>query len=211
MLDFTTLIVFVGASLALLLVPGPSVLYIVARSISQGRGAGIVSTLGVGMGNVAHVLAAALGLSAILMSSAVAFTVVKYAGAAYLIYLGIRTLMDSNHAEVEDSPQPEGLWRIFSQGFVVNLLNPKTALFFLAFLPQFVTVSSGNITLQIVILGVTFTTLAIITDTVYALLSGTVGGWMRGNARLMRSQKTFAGGTYITLGVATALSGGNRS
>lgn len=209
MSDFTSLTVFVGASLALLLLPGPAVLYIVARSVSQGRGAGVVSALGVGLGSMCHVVAAALGLSALLMSSALAFQVVKYLGAAYLIYLGIRTLR-SREALLIESEGPRPWRRIFSQGIVVNVLNPKTALFFLAFLPQFVHVNAGNVTLQIILLGLLFTSLGICTDTLYALLSGTIGGWLRGNLRVLRAQRYFAGGTYITLGIATALSGADR-
>lgn len=209
MSDFTSLTVFVGASLALLLLPGPAVLYIVARSVSQGRGAGVVSALGVGLGSMCHVVAAALGLSALLMSSALAFQVVKYLGAAYLIYLGIRTLR-SREAILIESEGPRPWRRIFSQGIVVNVLNPKTALFFLAFLPQFVHVNAGSVTLQIIVLGLLFTSLGICTDTLYALLSGTIGGWLRGNLRVLRAQRYFAGGTYITLGIATALSGADR-
>lgn len=139
MFESSQLYLFLGASLALLLAPGPAVLYIVARSMNQGRMAGIVSVLGVESANFFHASAAALGLSAILVSSALAFDIVKYFGAAYLIYLGIRKLLVRQEEAQEKATKQESLSRIYSQGFVVNLLNPKTALFFFAFLPQFVT------------------------------------------------------------------------
>lgn len=137
MFDPTKLYLFIIASLALLLVPGPAVLYIIGRSVSQGRPAGVASVLGIEVASLVHVTAAALGLSAILLSSALAFNVVKYLGAAYLIYLGIRTLLSKDKAPEEAAAKPDSLRRIFTQGVVVNLLNPKTALFFFAFLPQF--------------------------------------------------------------------------
>ncbi len=133
---------FITAAMALLLIPGPVVLYTVARSINQGRRAGFVSVLAAGIGDLCHVIAATLGLSAILLSSALAFSIVKYAGAAYLIYLGVRTLMTRPDPDQQISAPPQRLMRIFSQGIVVSVLNPKTALFFLAFLPQFVQPSS---------------------------------------------------------------------
>ncbi len=208
--DATALTLFFGASLALVLVPGPAVLYIVTRSISQGRTAGILSVIGIGIGNLFHVVAAGLGVSAILMSSAVAFQVVKLLGAAYLMYLGIRTLRRKDEAAAVNGVSQQPAWRILSQGVIVNILNPKVALFFLAFLPQFVNVSAGNVTGQIILLGMIFTILAIVTDSIYALLSGTVGSVLRGNIRFLRGQRYVAGGVYITLGVATALSGSER-
>ena len=138
MFDVASLVIFITATLALLLAPGPAVLYIVARSLEQGRMAGFVSTLGVGLASIIHVVFAALGLSALLMQSALAFSVVKYLGAAYLIYLGARTLMGKAQASDLQAVRTMKRSEIFTQGFVVNLLNPKTALFFLAFLPQFV-------------------------------------------------------------------------
>src|SRR5262245_55882193 len=133
MLDPSKLLLFVVAALVLLVTPGPAVLYIVARSVDQGRLAGIVSVLGIAAGALFHIAAAALGLSALLVSSALAFDVVKYLGAAYLIFLGLRRLFDRTELEPVEKPEPKKLSRIFSQGVVVNLLNPKTALFFFAF------------------------------------------------------------------------------
>ncbi|HEX6580411.1 MAG TPA: LysE family translocator [Actinomycetota bacterium] len=144
---------FAVASLALLIVPGPSVLYIVTRSVDQGKTAGLVSVLGIHTGSIVHVVAAALGLSAILASSALAFGIVKYAGAAYLIWLGIKAIRARGEERTEPRGREHSLARIYAQGVVVNVLNPKTALFFLAFLPQFVDVSKGSVPLQAVIFG----------------------------------------------------------
>ena len=197
---------FLGASLALLLTPGPAVMYIVARSIDQGRTAGIVSALGAGTGTLFHVAAAALGLSALLVSSALAFSVVKYLGAAYLIYLGVRKLLEHNEPQQTESPQPATLWQIFRQGVIVNVLNPKTALFFFAFLPQFVT-NNGPVGAQILLLGSLFVLMGICTDSLYGLLAGTLGNWLRNSLAFARGQRYFAGGVYITLGITTALAG----
>lgn len=204
-----TLLLFIPAALALILTPGPVVLYIVTRSVDQGRKAGLVSVLGSEAGNLLHVLAAALGLSAILLSSSLAFDVVKYLGAAYLIYLGIRKLRSKDDL-TEQTPQRDSLWRIFRQGIMVAVLNPKTALFFFAFLPQFVDPARGNVTLQILILGGILVLMAFTTDTIYAFMAGTAGRWLRGNRRYLRFQHYFTGSVYIGLGMTAALSGGNR-
>ncbi|MFZ5911694.1 MAG: LysE family translocator [Chloroflexota bacterium] len=145
--------VFLLAALVLLLTPGPAVLYIIARGMDQGRLAGFVSVLSIETGNSVHVLAATLGLSAILMSSALAFSVVKYLGAGYLIYLGIRRWLARDQGHEIAAFQKQSLRRIYSQGVLVAILNPKTALFFLAFLPQFVDPSLGLVTLQLLTLG----------------------------------------------------------
>ena len=144
-----------------------------------------------------------------LAASALAFNVVKYLGAAYLIYLGIRKLL-SRETNQPDIPERKRLSRIFFQGVVVNLLNPKTALFFLAFLPQFVDVSKGNVAVQIVFLGTIFVVMGVFSDSLYALLAGTIGGWIKGNLRFLRMQRYFTGGVYIALGVTTALSGSGK-
>jgi threonine/homoserine/homoserine lactone efflux protein len=148
---------FAVASLALLIVPGPSVLYIVTRSMDQGRAAGLVSVLGIHTGSIVHVAAAALGLSAILASSALSFGIVKYAGAAYLIWLGIRTIRERGEERPGVSGREHSLRRIYAQGVVVNVLNPKTALFFLAFLPQFIDLDAPLKPLAFLFLGVIFT------------------------------------------------------
>ncbi len=168
-----TLALFAAAALALIVVPGPAVLYIVAQSIDRGRLAGLVSALGVAVGGLVHVTAAAVGLSALVLSSATAFTVVKLAGAAYLIGLGLVTLLRRRPVEDVASPHERRLRRIFAQGIVVNVLNPKTALFFLAFLPQFVDPERGAVPVQLVALGLVFVVLAVVSDSVWALAAGT--------------------------------------
>ncbi|MGH2635379.1 MAG: LysE family translocator [Actinomycetota bacterium] len=203
-----TLLVFAPVALGLLVVPGPAVLYIVTRSIDQGRTAGLVSVLGIHLGSVVHVAAAALGLSAILVSSSVAFGIVKYAGAAYLIVLGVRTLLSKE--EPTDSPADvprASLRRIFWQGALVNVLNPKTALFFLAFLPQFVDVGRGEVWLQMVVLGMTFIALGMLSDGTYALVAARAGRWLRSSPRFRRSQRYVSGSVYLSLGAVAALSG----
>jgi threonine/homoserine/homoserine lactone efflux protein len=207
--EFPTLMIFVTATLLLLVTPGPAVLYIVARSIDQGRIAGIVSAFGVGTGTMFHVAAASLGLSTILVSSALAYSVVKYLGAAYLIYLGIRKLMEKSELERSELDEQKGLSQIFTQGIIVNILNPKTALFFFAFLPQFVDPNRGTVASQVMFLGMLFVVLGILSDSVYALLAGTAGQWLKNSSAFVRGQRYFAGTIYMVLGLATALSGSN--
>ena len=207
MFESSQLYLFLIASLALLLTPGPAVLYIVARSINQGRMAGIVSVLGVETANFFHASAAALGLSAILLSSALAFDIVKYLGAAYLIYLGIRKILPREDQAKTEVDKQESLSRIYSQGFVVNLFNPKTALFFFAFLPQFVNTSNGNITLQIFLLGMMFVLMGVITDSAYAIISSSIANQLNVNQNFARNQRYFTGLFYIGLGVVTAFTG----
>lgn len=197
--------VFLVAALVLLLTPGPAVLYIIARSIDQGRRAGLVSVLGIETGNFVHVLAAALGLSAILVSSPLAFSIVKYLGAAYLIYLGIRRLL----TRVDPSPltelQPQSLRRIYTQGVTVAVLNPKTALFFFAFLPQFVDPSGSAVTGQLFFLGCLFVLMALVTDSLYALLAGTAGVWLKSSPAFAWAERYLVGFIFIGLGLMAAL------
>jgi len=195
-----------GAML-LLLVPGPAVLYITSRSVGLGRAAGLVSAMGIAVGTLFHVAAATLGLSALLVSSAAAFQIVKYAGAAYLIYLGIRTLRGGDAPALDTSRERISLRRVFGQGVLVNLLNPKTALFFLAFLPQFVDPARGHATLQIFELGVLFALMGWMSDSIWATIAGTFSTRLRGNARLHGAQRKVSGGALIALGLASAFSG----
>jgi threonine/homoserine/homoserine lactone efflux protein len=210
MIDPSKLPIFVIAAVSLLLIPGPAVLYIVTRSIHQGRRAGIVSVLGIHVGTAFHVLAAVLGLSAILLSSALAFDIVKYLGAAYLIFLGIRTLMTREQAVDEQKAEPSSLRSVFSQGVIVNVLNPKTALFFFAFLPQFVDSTRGAVSLQMLVLGVVFISLGMVTDSSYALLASTFGQWLKNSKFFARVQRYVAGTIYIGLGVTTAFAGNSN-
>jgi threonine/homoserine/homoserine lactone efflux protein len=207
--DASTLGLFVAAALALLLVPGPAVLYIVARSIDQGRVAGLVSVLGVHLGSLVHVAAAAIGLSSLLVSSAVAFSVVKYAGAAYLIYLGVRALLSREEPHAVEV-RPARLRTLLRQGAVVNILNPKTALFFLAFLPQFVDPNAGHVALQLIFLGLVFVALGLVTDGLYALAAGTAGEWLRSSRIYAGARRWVSGTVFIGLGLATALSGSRQ-
>ena len=200
------LILFIVSSIALLVVPGPAVLYIVTRSLSQGRAAGLASMAGVNAGALTHTLAATLGLSAILVSSALAFGIVKYAGAAYLIYLGVRQFFTKGALE-DLKFGHESLWRIFSQGYLVSIFNPKLALFFFAFLPQFVDPFRGSPTLQMLSLGLLFVALAAVSDGLYALLSSTMFAWLKRNPRFASQQKYVTGSVYVGLGVTAALTG----
>ena len=205
MFNLPNLSIFLLAALILLLTPGPAVLYIVARSLDQGRSAGFVSVLSIEVGNLVHVLAATLGLSAILVSSALAFSIVKYLGAAYLIYLGVRRLLARETAHQPATFQRQSLRRIFRQGVLVAILNPKTALFFFAFLPQFVDSSKSSFTLQLLTLGCLFVLMAIVTDSLYALLAGTVGQWLKSTRSFLRVERYLVGTVYIGLGVMAAL------
>ena len=185
--------------------PGPAVLYIVAQSLDRGRLAGVVSAFGVAVGGLVHVTAATVGLSSLLVSSAEAFTVVKYAGAAYLIGLGLWTLFH-RHAgdEVTGLPRERKLSRRFWQGVVVNVLNPKTALFFLAFLPQFVDQEAGSPALQIAVLGLLFVVLAVLSDSVWALAAGTASQRLRGSRRFLAMRRYVSGSVFLGLGALTA-------
>ena len=210
--DVPTFALFVAAALALLLVPGPAVIYVVARSVEGGRLTGLVSVLGVELGTLLHVVFAAAGLSAIVVSSAVAFSVVKWLGAAYLVWLGLRQILgrDGGDQEAPLSGSGENRLRVFSQSVLVQVLNPKVALFFLAFLPQFVDPSRGAAWTQVVVLGATLATLGLFTDGLYALLGGTAGEWIRkqrAGAGLRRARRYVKGGVYIALGAVAAISG----
>jgi threonine/homoserine/homoserine lactone efflux protein len=202
---------FVGAALVLLLIPGPAVLYIVARSVEQGRLAGFVSDLGIHAATLVHVLAAALGLSALLASSALAFSVVKYAGAAYLIWLGLKKIFGRSEAPGADLALVRYSYaRLFRDGFIVNLLNPKTALFFLAFLPQFADVSRGHLATQIAFLGLLFAALGFVTDGCYALVAGTAGNWLKRSQGYLRFERYVSGTLFIGLGLTAAFSGNGK-
>lgn len=203
--DGSTLLLFVGASLALLVIPGPAVIFVVTRSLDQGRAAGIVSVLGVETGTFAYALAAAAGLTGLVAASETGFTIVKYGGAAYLIYLGVRKLLEREDAKDSASGARS---RLFLRGLVVQLLNPKIAIFFLAFLPQFVNPYRRPLALQTLILGTMFTLLAVLSDGAYVLLAGAVGGWLRTGQRARHLLGRLSGGVYIGLGVAAAVSGG---
>jgi threonine/homoserine/homoserine lactone efflux protein len=210
MLDMNSLPIYLAAVIGLLLIPGPAVLYIVTRSIHQGWRAGLVSVLGIHLGTGFHILAAVLGLSAILLSSALAFDIVKYLGAAYLIYMGIRTLMTKEEAINEEEVKGDSLQRIFSQAVIVNVLNPKTALFFFAFLPQFVDSSRGAVSVQMFLLGMIFLGLGMLTDGMYALLAGGFGNLLKTSKFFAFAKRYVAGAIYIGLGLTAAFTGAKK-
>jgi threonine/homoserine/homoserine lactone efflux protein len=201
--DLATLVLFAGSVATLVLIPGPNLIYIVTRSIEAGRRAGVASVLGVEAGTLVHVAAAAFGLSALLASSAVAFEVVKYAGVAYLVYLGIRGLRAGRTPESRVAPA--GMRRTVAEGMLVNVLNPKVSLFFLAFLPQFVDPDQGAAT-QILVLGVVFIGVAATLGLLFVAAAGLVGPRLRGGGG-----QRFAGGVYLALAALAAASGGRRS
>ena len=203
----STLLLFAVASLALLAVPGPAVIYLVTRSATQGRAAGLVSVLGVETGTFAYAVAAAAGLTGLVAASQTGFTIVRFAGAAYLVYLGVRRLLERGDV---DAAAPSARSRLFLRGLLVQLLNPKIAVFFLAFLPQFVDPDRGPVGVQSLILGTLFTVLAILGDGAYVLAADAVSGRLR-RGRGLRRLARWSGGVYIGLGVTAALSGSGHA
>jgi threonine/homoserine/homoserine lactone efflux protein len=198
-------VLFVPAALLLLVIPGPSVLFIVTRSIEQGRRAGLVSVLGTHTGSLVHVAAASLGLSALIVSSALAFSAVKYVGAAYLVLLGIRRWRAGDRV---DGRRVLSTRHVLRQGFVVQVLNPKTAIFFLAFLPQFVDPDRGHVSVQVLVLGLVFVGLGLLSDSAYAVAGSGIGTALRRHAR---AERYLSSGVYVGLGVTTAIAGGHRA
>ena len=206
MISLPLLLLFLLAAGALIAIPGPAVLYIIARSIHQGWRAGVISALGVACGGLVHIAGAVLGFSALLASSAVAFSAVRWIGAAYLVYLGVKTWLTRDEEPATVAP-PIPPRRLFAQGFVVNLTNPKTALFFFAFLPQFVDPSLGRAPLQMLILGAIFTVMSVTSDSTYAILASALKGRFARNPMARRNVRWVSGGVYVALGVGTALAG----
>jgi threonine/homoserine/homoserine lactone efflux protein len=196
---------FAVAAFALIIIPGPAVLYIVSQSVGQGRAGGLAAVLGVEIGAFVHVAGAALGVSAILASSATAFSVLKLAGGAYLIVLGIRRLLERDSESQLVTGRTRPLGAIFRQGVIVNALNPKTALFFLAFLPQFVDPDKGHVGLQAAVHGVVWVLIATVCDAVWAIGSGSLVGLLRTSARARRIERRASGGILIGLGVLATL------
>jgi len=200
--DSGTLGIFCLTALALLVIPGPAVLYVVVQGAEQGRRAGLASVAGIHVGTLVHVAAATVGLSALIVASAVAFSVVKYAGAAYLIYVGVRKLLGRDEPSLEPGRQRVSYRRAFVRGAVVNVLNPKTALFFLALLPQFIDTDRGGVWSQALVLGLVFVALGAVTDSLYALAAGTVGAALR---RRRRGMRYGSGLVFVGLGAVAAL------
>ena len=205
--DSATLIAFSIAALVLFIIPGPAVLYIITRSLVGGRQAGMVSVAGIHTGSFVHIAAAVAGLSALLATSSVAFRTVKWAGAAFLVFLGVRAFLDRDSAATDAAtPEPASLGKVFRQGFVVNALNPKTAVFFLAFVPQFIDPSRGT-TGQLLILSALFIVLGVVSDGLYATVFGSLGERLT-MSRWWRTGRWAVPGTmYTGLGLVAAFSG----
>ncbi|GIJ01890.1 RhtB family transporter [Spirilliplanes yamanashiensis] len=205
-------LLFAVSASALIVIPGPNMIYIVTRTIDQGRRAGVASAFGVETGTLVHVVLAVVGISTLIAASPVAFTVVRYLGAAYLCYLGVQALRRRPPADLPEGDRPpRTLRQSFTDGLVVNVLNPKVGLFFLAFLPQFVDADRGPAALQTLVLGVVFFLIALALDLGYAFGSAALRGWLNRRSRLLRRQNQIAGGVYLTLGVAAALTGGQSA
>jgi threonine/homoserine/homoserine lactone efflux protein len=203
--SLSTYLVFLATGMALLLVPGPAVLYVVTRSIEMGRGGGLASVAGITTGTIAYVTLAAAGLSSLLLASTAAFDAVRYVGAAYLFLLGMRRLLGRGLDDLEAESRPRTRRRAYAQGVVVNLTNPKTIVFVFAFLPQFVDPHAQHAWLQVLVLGLSFTVLGFLSDSAYALAAGSVADRLRGSKRLARVQRWLGGGVLVGLGVLAAV------
>ena len=206
----TTFLVFAAATVALVAIPGPNALYIATRSASQGRRTGVASALGVEAGTLVHISASALGVSALIASSATAFATLKWLGVAYLVYLGARSLRRRAPAGGHALPARVRLGRAFGEGALVNVLNPKVALFFLAFLPQFLDPARGGAATQTLALGAAFFVIALAMDLLYVAGASALAARVRGRARFARRERHVTGAIYLLLGGAAALVGGSR-
>ena len=203
--SLSTYAVFLATAMALLLVPGPAVLYVVTRSIEMGRGGGLASVAGITTATFTHVALAAAGLSSLLLASRVAFDFVRYVGAAYLLLLGARRLLGRGLEEAGDAHAPQTRRRAYTQGVVVNLTNPKTIVFVFAFLPQFVDTDANHAWLQVFVLGISFALLGFLSDSMWALTAGTVADRLRGSAGIARVQRWVGGSVLVGLGVLAAV------
>ncbi len=209
----STLALFAAAALALVMVPGPNHLYVATRSLAEGPRAGLAAGLGVELGTLAHTAAAAIGVSALIASSAVAFDIVRYAGAAYLIVLGVRALRDRGTVDLDEGAVASAtpLRRAVAEGALVNILNPKVALFFLAFLPQFVDPDRGSPATQLLIFGATVSVIGMASHVVWAHAAGALRRRLNYSDAFKRRQRYITGGVYLTLGAAAALMGGRKT
>jgi threonine/homoserine/homoserine lactone efflux protein len=209
--DAETIWLFCLAATALIVIPGPAVLYIVAQSVGQGRRAGLVSASGVASGGFVHVIGAAIGISGLLLSSATLFSVVKFVGAGYLIYLGGRRLLGLEASALVAPTGGRTRRQLYRDGAVVNILNPKTALFFYAFLPQFLDPGRGSVALQALVLGCLFVAIALVSDSLWALGSGSAASWLKARPIAGSVERWVSGSVLICLGTAAALTGAHRS
>ena len=200
--DLHNIFLFVAASWALIITPGPDMLYVITCGISQGRKAGLLSATGISLGVIVHTFAAAFGLAILLKTSVVAFMVVKYVGAAYLIYLGVRALVAKDHFGLDQqSSNTQSADNLFWKGVLTNVLNPKVALFFLAFLPQFVNPNGGNIILQMIVLGLIFIAFGAAFLCPVGYFAGHIGSWLRRKPWIARRFKWVTSSVFIGLGV----------
>ena len=196
---------FVVASTLLAIAPGPDVIYVLTRGIAQGRKAGLAAALGFASGCLFHTALAALGIAALIRSSPVAFDVVRYAGAAYLVWIGLQALRHRAAFSIEAAGDARSLAAIYKQSVFGNILNPKVTLFFLAFLPQFVDAPAGNVALQMAILGVVFMAVTVVVFGAVAVFAAMVGDWIRRKPAIGERLNVFAGLTFIALGIRVAL------
>jgi threonine/homoserine/homoserine lactone efflux protein len=209
--SLSTYALFVAAALVLLAIPGPAVLYVVSRSIDQGRSAGLASVAGIATGTLVHITAATVGLSSLVLASTVAFDTVRYVGAGYLVFLGVRRLLTRKAEEAVEGRSPRTLRLLYTQGVVVNLLNPKTIVFIFAFIPQFVDLRAGHVWLQVLLLGLTFAGLGALSDSLYAIAAGSIADKLRGSRGMARFERWFGGSVLIGLGLVAAVVSPNRS
>lgn len=205
MIDSTTLITYVAIVLGFVFIPGPATLLTVARATSSGTKAGIATGAGIAAGDVIHTFAAIVGISAIIANSAVLFSIIKYLGAAYLIYLGIRAILEKAPTSFVSRALPITAAKAFRQAILAEALNPKTALFFLAFLPQFVRPENGSVVLQLTVLGIVFVLLGLLSTIVFAVSAGGLGSFLRRNPTILRWQGKVVGSIYCALGARLAL------
>ena len=196
---------FLIASALLTIAPGPDIVYVLTRGISQGPRAGVAAALGFASGCIFHTVLAAVGIAAIIRSSDVAFDVVRYAGAAYLIWIGIQALRHRSSFSIEGASDKRALATIYRQSVIGNMLNPKVTLFFLAFLPQFVNMQAGHVGWQLALLGFIFMLQTIVIFGAVALFSGWLGAWIRRKPLIGQRLNVFAGITFIALGIRVAL------
>jgi threonine/homoserine/homoserine lactone efflux protein len=207
MFDVPSLMLFLAASWVLILTPGPDTLYVLTRGIAQGKQAGVISALGVTLGIFVHTLAAAFGLALVLQTSAFAFLIVKYVGALYLLYLGIKTLKDRSNLTLSSEYKPRQLRVLFGQGILSNVTNPKVALFFLAFLPQFVHPENGHVPVQMIVLGLIFAFCGVIYLSGVGYSAGHVGTWIAQHPRCLKPLRWATGGVFLGLGLRLAFTG----
>jgi threonine/homoserine/homoserine lactone efflux protein len=205
MIDAGTLVTYALVVLGLFLIPGPAVLLVLARATSSGRRVGVATGLGIATGDLVHTVTATFGLSAVLMTSALAFSIVKFAGAAYLVYLGLRAFFDKPEALDLPRARAMGAPRAFRQAVLAEMLNPKTAVFFLAFLPQFVHPENGPAIMQFALLGLLFVAMSAAYTSLIAVAAGSFGGWLARHRRVMRWQGKVVGAIYLGLGIRLAL------